>query len=464
LRSQGDARWKTIADAWLATPAANTNHVIAGEVRKIKLADARLFNAPAAARQLAAQKVLATNKISSGEWLAATREVVCSNLQQNQVPNLDAKITQGVNKFGAAQKGGLTHGLANACRTAGRADLAATLFQRNVSTLPVGETWGKSQWALAKLQRDQGDHVAAATGFWTFSQQTALPQKLRLTALIEWTKEISATNQPELVVQAKPQIEAALPLLTDYEQVLDLARQVRASKLGRPFAEQIFARGKTLALAAFDACGHPSPAATILYKFARRATSDFRKEDVTLASWARLTDAKRAWLWSVKEDYWYYLELVFRCYRDTRRTTEAEAFIAPLLADSATPAHGYAILADSYANLKRMLGDYPASFALCEKVIQAAPMHEWASEAYYWLALRAWKQGNPTLATTLADKLLQTVGKTSTLYWMQAHQISALLFKAGLDAAQVTPTAEVTAAKIQKQLQTLQADLTKFNA
>ena len=462
LRGQCDARWKTIADNWLTPANASAQPILAAEVRKIKLAAARLFNAPVAERQLAAQKLLQTAKIGASEWLSGTRETVRTALQQNQAPNLDAKITQGTNKFGAANTGRITHGLAHACRQAGRADLAQTLFQRNVNTLPVGNDWSRSLWALAELQEQQGNLAGSVANYWSFSQSTVVPQQLRLIALIRWTRGVIASNQPELVAQARPQIEAALPLITDYEVVLDIAAQVLVSTLGKDFADAIFQRGQQMALDAFNACDHPSPAATILFKFCRRA-NDFDAYAAMIATWTQLNESKRLWLWSENSSYWSWVDFVFRAYRRSNRHSEAEAFITPFLTDIATPPHGYVILGLDYAVLKCKQHDFPAMFQIYEKIVQIAPMDESAILAYYWLALRAWKQGDVAQTTSFADKLLLALGKDCKMPWKQRLQASAIWLKAGLDISRVPSQTTLSAEIISEQFRIIQNDLTSLN-
>jgi tetratricopeptide (TPR) repeat protein len=157
------------------------------------------------------------------------------------------------------------------------------------------------------------------------------------------------------------------------------------------------------------------------------------------------------------------LEHVFRAYRDSGRLSEAETFIAPFLNDAATPSVGYAILAVSYAAMKRKQGDYTAMFATYKKMIQVAPTYEWTSAAYYWFALRAWRQGNSTLAATNADKMLLALGNDLTMYWKLDMAACALCLKTGLNLSQIPAQATIPAAKLQAQLNVIQTDLSRLN-
>ena len=146
-------------------------------------------------------------------------------------------------------------------------------------------------------------HAQAAANYLTYNQQTALPQRLRLYALMQWIQEVVAANQPGVIDQARPQIEAALPQLTNYEMVLDLSRQIIYGQLGQPLAIQAFQRGQQLALQAFDACPHPSPAATILFLLSRRA-NDLRQYDAIINTWSRMGPERKSWLWNTRADFW----------------------------------------------------------------------------------------------------------------------------------------------------------------
>ncbi len=458
LRNQSDSRWQQLAANWLQQ-AGQGNPTIAAELHKLKITNARLTNATPADQQQAAQALLNTPKLGPNEWLSAAKEIVRCALVQNQSPAIDSLITQAVNRFGQTKRAAIKHGLALACKKASRADLAVQLFQQNIAAT-AGSDLGKSLWALAKLQSEQGNHPDAATSFWNYSQNTSMPQRFRLYALVQWVREMASANQPGVIAQARPQIEAALPQISNWELVLDLANQIRTYAIDRSFGLQVFQQGQQRALQTFDNCGHPSPAATILFKLCRRA-NDFALYDAMIATWTRLNDAKRQWLWSEREDYWNWIETVFRAYRDSKRTQEAEQFIAAFINDSATPPNGYAMLGVSYAAMKRNQNDFAAMFSIYEKMAQVAPTHEWTSAAYYWFALRAWKQGNASQAAAFADKMLLCIGKNWTMYWKRDMAACALLLKAGLNLDQVPATSGIATDKLQANLTKLQNDLAR---
>jgi tetratricopeptide (TPR) repeat protein len=284
--------------------------------------------------------------------------------------------------------------------------------------------------------------------------------------VLEWVKELLATGQADLIAQAKPQIQAALPQITDYELVLDLARKIYwgwKDPAWRSFASGIYQQGRQMALQAFDAAGNPSVAADILFKFCRRANNDFHDGNAILATWAQLSDVKKQWLWSESENYWFYLNYVLSAYRDATRYPEAEQFITPLLNDPATPPNGYVILANSYAEMKRRQNDWTTAFSIYAKMAQAAPTNEWTAAAYYWFALRAWKQRDAAQTNAFAEKILLALGKDCSLLWKQGLCAAALCFKAGLDVSQIPPQTEVPADQLQWRLKVIQTDLGRFN-
>jgi tetratricopeptide (TPR) repeat protein len=460
LRGQGDARWQQIATDWLQS-AGTTDKVIAAELHKLMLANVRIVNVSVASRQQLAQALLQTPGISPSEWLAATKQVVATALSLNQAPSLDALVAQGVGSFGAKLGSVFAHGIALACQKAGRADLAAPLFQRNTTDPNASSSQvGKSLWALARVQSSQGNHVKASKSFWNYSQNAAFPQRFRLYALLQYALELFRAQQPQLIEQAAPQLQTALSQISDNEMLLDVARQLRYSqfKQGKVLAENAYQRGRQMALREFDAAGHPATAAAILFKFSRRAF-DFARLDDIITTWTRLDETKRQWLWSTASTYWNWQELVLRAYLDSGQLTRADNFGTAILNDLATPPEAIAILGPTYATLKQRQGDFTTMLATCERVVQAAPGNERTAIACYWLALRAWKRGNVVQTKDYAQRMLLALGKNCLLYWKTKYQASAYCLAAGLDLSQMPTQCPVSADNLQSSLQDIQNDL-----
>ena len=458
LRNQSDPSWKQIADNWLQQEGA-TNPIIAAELRKIELAHSRRYAQGSPSEQLrAAQQLLQTPSLGPREWLAATKEVVRSSLLLNQDPNIPNLIDQGKTRYGQALQPAFTQALALACKKAGRTDLATGLFQQNINSTAISSAdLGKSLWALAKMQAEQGNYTDAAASYWAYSQRMDMPQRFSLYALLEWTRCVLAANQPDQLAQAQPLLDAALAQITDYELVLDLARQILRSPLDPSYAMQVFEQGQQLALQAFDACPHPSPAATILFKLCRRA-NDFQAYDSILNSWTRLTPQQQQWLWSERGDFWNYLELIFRAYRDSQQEDDGEAFINNYLNDPATPPQGYAVLGVSYATMKRTQREFDVALSVYKKMSLVAPTSEWSSVAYYWLGLQAWSQATQDQLPPFGDRILLALGNDWGLAWKKDMAARAWCFKADLDPTQVPAQVTISQDTLQKQAGAIQKD------
>lgn len=463
LRRQNDDRWRTIATSWLqASPSDSAP--IAAEFNKLIVASDKITVSSGAARQQNVQNLINTPRLGPHEKLHAAKELVRATLANGQDPQIDALLAQMAAGLPANFQPVIIHGLARACRKANRSDLALALFQRNVtSQTPDNKWWGKAVWAMGHIQQEQGAMAAAAGLFWQFYQQPSQPQRLRFYALAQWARILTATGQSNGLATVKSQLAAALPSLTDYELVLDLARQIRISSFDAQLAETAFQQGLQLAMQAFNAAQHPSPAATILFKLARRA-NDFAHYDAIIATWAGLNNAKKQWIWSTKGDYWSYLELVFRAYRDKGQATKAEQFALPILNDSATPPEGYAILGISYAIFKGNKKDFQTMFAVYQKMIQRAPTYEWTSAAYYWFALRAWTQGSPSQTRAYADQMLLALGHDLGFQWKLNMAAAGWCLKAGLDLSQASLQSGVSIDKLQAQLNIIHKDLVRLTS
>lgn len=454
LRQQGDARWQTLANNWLNGPGTKPSVVVA-ELRKILLAHGRRLNQPAVGREVSARALLAVPGLGPVERLSAIKELVRAQLESNQIPALEPLIAAAPARI----QPDLTHSLALVCLKSGKTDLARVLFERNLASQPPGSgLWGKTLWAKARLLKGQGRPAEAAALFWTCYQQPGLPERFRWLSLVEWTRALGSVSRNE-VLAMQPQIEAAYPVIQDYELVLDLARQVRFSRLRSQFGSRIFERGRTLATQAFENAGHPSAAATILFKFCRRA-NDFTEYGSIIRTWEAMPPAKRIWLWSTKGDYWGWIELVLRAYRDSGQVAAAEAFATAMFSDSSLPAEAHALLGANYAAMKIKQGNFTAAFSVYERMTKVAPSHEWTSAAYYWLGVRAWKRGDRAAAADYGARMSITLGSDLGLLWKQRMAANAHLLRIGMDSA--GPPPGVSARTFTQQSAAIQAHLERL--
>ena len=460
LRSQNDASWRQLAADWLQQEGSK-NPRVAAELKKLALANTHNLSGASLSDQLqAAQNLLNTPGISPMEWLSATKQILHASLLLNRGVNVQALITQGVNRYGRQHWTTFTESLAIVCKRAQQPDIAQSLLKQSLATAS-GEDWRKILWALAKLQSDQGNHAQAAQSYWAYTQKSDAPHRFHAFALMRYALELFRSQQPQLIEQAAPQLQSVLVQVQDYNVLLDIARQLRYSRFqqGKYLAENAYQRGKQMALQDIDAAGHPSVAVNFLFKFSRRAF-DFSRNDDIIATWTRLDDTKRQWLWSRNSDYWNWQELVLRAYLASGQLSQADNFGNALLNDPATPLEAIAILGPTCLTLKLQQGNPQAIFSVCERMAQAAPGNERTAIAYYWLALRAWKRSNMDQVKDFAHRMFTALGKDCLLFWKSNYQASAYCLNAGLDLSQIPPHCPVSQEKLQKRLQDIQDDLT----
>lgn len=458
LRTQNNSSWKSLAANWLQNEGSS-NCTIAAELKKLTFADAHKFSGSFSDQLQAAQNLLNAPGVSPMEWLAATKQIVRISLLLNQSVDVQSLIGQGMNRYGRQFQAEFTESLAMACKRGNRVDLATKFLQQNLANA-TGDAWRKTLWALAKIQSDHGDHADAATSYWTYAQNNSQPQRFRAYALMRYALELFRAQQPELIEQAAPQMETALAQIQDYEVLLDVARQLRYARFqkAKTLAEDAYQRGKQMALQAFDNAGHPSVAVNIIFKFSRRAF-DFSRNDDIVTTWTRLDATKQQWLWSRNSDYWNWQELILRAYLVGGQLAQADSFGSAILNDSATPPEAVATVGATYLTLKQKQSDFKGLFSISQRMAQDAPGNERTAIAYYWLALRAWKQNNEAQTKDLADRMLLALGKDCALFWKSNYQASAYCLKAGLDLSQIPPYCPVPQGKLQQRLQDIQDDL-----
>ncbi len=396
------------------------------------------------------------------EWLSATKQTLRAALLQNAKPDVQSFIAQGVKRYGQKHWVTFTESLAAVCKRTQQPDLAQSLLQQALTTA-TGEDWRKMLWALAKLQSSQSNHAQAAQSYWSYAQKNDAPRRFRAFALMRYALELFYANQPELIEQVAPQLQSVLADVQDYNVLLDIARQLRYARFqqAKTLAESAYQRGKQMALQSFDNAGHPSVAVNIIFKFSRRAF-DFSRSDDIIATWTRLDETKRLWLWSRNSDYWNWQELVLRAYLASGQLLQADSFGTALFNEPATPADAIAIVGATYLTVKQSQHDFTGLFSICERMAQSAPSNERTAMAYYWLALRAWKQNKTAKAKDFADRMLLALGKDCLLLWKGNYQAAAYCLKAGLDLSQIPPHCPASQGKLQERLQIIQSDLTSL--
>lgn len=458
MRARGDSRWQSLANTWLQEDQ-DRHPVAAAETRKLLLAQAKAGHSVAGERGQTARALLDTPSLGPKEWLAGLKAEARAEIDAGRTPDFEQRIARGIALYGAEAGSFLIHGLALACRE-GRPEIALTLLQRNIDhQAPSSLQWGRSLWAKARVYKSLGRPSEAAQAYWSFYQQSGQPQRLRLYALLEWTRALVGGKQALATVTA--QLQSVIPQLTDFELTLDLARQVRCSALEPSLADKIFEQGRMLAMQNFDVAIHPSAAVSILFKLCRRA-NDFTRYDVMIDTWTRLSPDKKKWLWSTKSDFWMWLEHVFRAYRDSGKLDEADFLLSGFLSDPSTPPEGYAILGISIAASKRDQKDMSGAMAIYEKMAQIAPSYEWTSVAYYWLALRSWVSGDRVQACHFGERILVCVGNDRGMYWKEEMHVSAMCIQARLDRSMFPANSGISVERFTNQLKVIGDDMARL--
>ncbi|MGC3990154.1 MAG: tetratricopeptide repeat protein [Chthoniobacteraceae bacterium] len=458
LRNQRDARWKTVATNWLAS-SGTSNPIIAAELRKILLADARLSgDSNGIATQTAA--LLSVDELAPAEFLNAARQKILNALKQGQTADTASLLTKAVNRYGSTGKARILHGLGLAVASGGHASVAISLLTQAQSLSQSGsQQWCRTTWALAKIEKQQGDFSKAADCYASFLSVTTAQGKPRLYlfAQIEWARCVFQSGQPDLISSAQSQISNIVGQINDFEVALDVARQlIRAPLALKPLCTAFRQRGERLAQQAFANAADAYGANVVLFKVARRKL-DFGDFDGVLADWNGLSSSTRKWLWGTNSTFWNYLGMVFDAMRTQGDSAGLQTLVSNYLDDAATPAIGVAILGVRYGLFQVSQGQFTDALALFSKVVKASPGTMDCAYAYYWLALSQWQQGNYTQAQIQATSILRVLGTRPGMAWQKALATSAQLFLNNLVVVDPNDT------EAQARLDAITADLLKLS-
>jgi len=458
LRDLRDARWKTVASNWLSANSS-ANPIIAAELCKILLADARL-NGDSTGVVTQANALLNVAELAPAEFLSAARQKVLNALKSGQSAGTASLLNQAVTRFGMAGKARILHGLALAIMGGGHADTAITLLSQAQSLAQSGSAqWCRTTWALAKLQKQQGNYTQAASYYSSFISASSVQSRPRLYlfAQIEWARCVFLSGQASLIDAAQTQIAGIVAQISDFEVALDVARQlIRAPLALKPLCNAFRQRGETLATQAYDNAVDAYSAATVLFKLARRK-ADFGDFDGIIADWNGLNSDTRQWLWGTNATFWNYLGIVFDAMRTQSDAADLQSLASTYLNDTATPAVGFVILGVRYGVYQVMQGQYSAALALFQKVVQSSPGAVDCAYAYYWLAVSQWQKGDQAGAQIQATSILRVLGARPGMAWQKALATSAQLFLNNLVVTDPTDSASQT------QLDAINADLLKLS-
>lgn len=442
LRKSNMRQWREVAERWSSREGAQFP-IVEAEMKKLMLASAKAEPGNAAGKREIAEQLLLTPGLTPNEWISAAKEWVRASLWEGRAVDVEQLISTAVAAHGQGVAPYVRHSLALSCMMAKRHDMARPLLRANIQEgAREKPQWGKSIWALARMEGLLGDHATAARLYRRFADEDSIAAKFRLQAQLLWCKELIAAGQPGPLLEARSLMAATLGNVQDPDLLMNFARQLQFAPAElREWGQQLFEQGKAMALQRFDAASSPSEAISILFKLTRRQVRDFGRHEEVVAFWAALTQEKRDWLWSESRDFWEYLGQVFEAYARAGDLQKAEAFAGDFLDDPATPAEGRPFLGIPLAR-RLMQADRAADgLELFEQMASADPTHPLCAEAWYWMALVAYKRGETGKINEYAGRIRAAQGSHIGMLVQWNYDARALLLLANLNPASVDPQA-----------------------
>lgn len=457
LRNYEDESWQSIAQNWLVKEG-ETQSIIAAELRKILLSEAKLTNQN---QEQAAGALLATEKLSANEYLAATKAKLRAQLQQGKTFEVNGLVDQGAKIYGANFAAKLRHGLALVLWQAQQLDSANLLLAYNVQTLAKNKSqWSKSTWALGQLEESQSHYLKAAEYFDLVAKETSVPLRFQLQAMLNWITCLVASGQTDVIVKAKEKILAATTQIEDWELLLNLARQLYQNDSLKELAYQIFSKGEKLAWVEFESSIHPLRAINILWKLTSRQ-GDLEANASIIKIWESLSNEKKDWLWSDKAEFWEYLGFVCWAYFDLKDPSKGESLVLIFLNDLSTSPSGRVILGSMCGERFTRLKDFDKAFVYFDIAIASNVNHEQVARAYYWKALKAYKNHDQA-SLVKCLKCLTGVLKNSNFKWQTHLKIKNELLKNDLVISDKMIDEFRDKTSIERQLKSLKDHLTQI--
>jgi len=132
---------------------------------------------------------------------------------------------------------------------------------------------------------------------------------------------------------------------------------------------------------------------------------------------------------------------VFGAYARTGDMPEAEAFAKDFLDDPASPSEGLPSLGIPLARPWMQAGRPAEGLELFKRMILAAPTSPRCAEAWYWLALAAYRQGKSNESKQYAIRIRMALGAQLGMLDEWNLDAKACLLLADLDPAAVDPQA-----------------------
>jgi tetratricopeptide (TPR) repeat protein len=408
--------WKKLVEGWLKKEA-EAHPVEAAEIRAMCLAQARLEKNHALVEQLALHWK-ETPKITVLEYLSSAKALVSARSHLKKPLELDPLLEEGTKRYGARTRAKIRHALALTCLAEGLGSQAETLFRENVRTTDSRYApWCRSIWRLATLAVQQKNWEEAVAWYKRFYENPHAPEKLRLTARLEAVRCLLQANRPDLFDEIRPALEDAVARSNDWEQLLDLSRQLNlAPEAFADLKQTCWSKATSLSWKAFETAPDAVQATEILFKLARRR-NDLADFNGMIADWEKLTPTKRDWIWCEASYLWDYLSYLVRAYAQVGRVAEAERCVLGYLDQADTPAYGRSIIKLSLGLVWVASGKVTEGVQFLESALSAHPTHELAAYAWYWMALRSWKAGNQALARTQAARIREILPESNRMQW-----------------------------------------------
>ena len=395
LRGHGDPYWKSLAEEFLAS-SRSLDAIVATEIEKIVHADAKLTNSDSKANLAARSlRLFRDRKASPNEQVASTKSYVRYCLESGSQPDLTGLIRIAGNRFTPAHVVAVRHAAALGAMDAQQHDIARTWLMQLRSELPGADpAWGRSTWALARMEALLDRNSDAAAGYLEVAANPDVPARFRIQAMLRGLKHLTKAGSTNVdIVAVSSSIRSILASTSDYAVVLDAARQL--SLAGSAFVgikREAAERGILLADQAINSSTSAREAFGILEFLSRKLYWDIGNYSAVLSRWDSLDEKRRMEFRSAGGSNWYhYLAVIFRSLIDTNRHKEAVALASSVIDGDQSTSEGYVITGSEYAAWLIIQNQIQKAFDYFEWIATEAPTHRSAAIAHYWLAIKSLK-------------------------------------------------------------------------
>lgn len=395
MRAAGYTEWERTATEWLAGEGGAYPWAQA-ELRKLFLADTKAENGRLLEKRAAAEALMSTDALSFNEWLSATKEYIRCRLFEGNDVDMERFIASAAARFGDSRAYQARHGIALSCMMAKRHGTARQLLEYNIArqTCP-SHVRGKSLWALARMEYLLGNYSRTADLYRVYWETDVYEQKFRLQARARWVEALVRDNQPGAIEAARPAISDVLRGIEDPELRINFARHLALCAAEfKPWAASIFNDAADEMRSSFEKTEHPSVAIDTLLKLTRRQIYEFDRHDDVVSFWESLDASRRTWLWSNSGAYWEYLSLLITAYARSGRIDVTDDLAIAWINDPATPPDGRACIGISYGRTLIAWRRINDAMELFEQLTSEAPANPLCAYAWYWKALRAYRDNN----------------------------------------------------------------------